>query len=254
MATKRKESSDKAAVPAKRKRTSRRSTTSNADIDGEPGDKSTELTAPSGTDSRLMNLPQEIRDHIYTFIARETTATIVRQAPGEIISSHPLCHTSKQIRSEFKAILYLEAGHLVAKVQNFDFRHIVTFFNRLSEREHKTLLALTPSEDQKPYKIRKRVLEIELGIKRAEEVWNIYAGNDEYLRRWIKRAGHPTKQGANVECVYTCLPKKVVGFHSMHVWIQSARKLYEQLRDGPGKEELVKVINALDKANNEFYR
>jgi hypothetical protein len=51
---------------------------------------------------------------------------------------------SKQIGGEYRAILLI-AGNIEAYVSNFDFRHVVTFINTLSNVELKTLPNITIS-------------------------------------------------------------------------------------------------------------
>ena len=72
---------------------------------------------------------------------------------------------------------------------DYDFRHIVTFLNRLSEAE---LKALPLSGNLSSRKIQ---VELEFTSRPNE--------NQDLLIRWLKRLEHPTKKGTKIEAVYT---------------------------------------------------
>lgn len=83
--------------------------------------------------------------------------------------------------------MYLHAPDTVASVNDFDFGHIITFLNRLSDLEIKDLLDVQSS----------RKMTVELSFSHRFS----YSDYDK-LARWINRSQHPTKRGTQIDASY----------------------------------------------------
>jgi hypothetical protein len=177
----------------------------------------------------LLELPREIRDHIYGFVAEYSTGTLDRRARGNLITSAPLARTNKQLRDEFMSVLHTDLQTIVAKVSDFDFRHLVTFFNRLSDREHRILLGVVHSSGR-------RNMVIRMGMSERDSSYP----DSSYLMRWVKRAGHPTKKGANVECSYEASPA-TISHRAGALWLNNLYPREKNMPAGATKSELAKI-------------
>lgn len=191
----------------------------------------------------FLQLPRELRDEVYSSIATDSTAAIDKRGGGTISCSEALSLVNKQIRSEFLSALYLDAGSLVAKVVDFNFSHIITFFNRLSERENRNLIGGPQSSEA-------RKLKINLFVTRTCDPEPQNTG----LKRWICRFSQPTKRGTHVECTYTnVVDKEFRKWESSEGW-QSCGEWQEQWYDfrslvgGVIAKELGKVMQAVESA------
>ena len=139
----------------------------------------------------FLDLPAELRNNIYEKVCEaEPEAFLIKRGRGNLASRSALPRVCHQIRNEFNSILYLCAGELIASVTDFDFQHIVTFINRLSDMELRSLLPTTDVPSS-------REMSVEL----------IFEDSPDYslLERWVKRMQHPTKKGTNVAISYTVL-------------------------------------------------
>jgi hypothetical protein len=85
-----------------------------------------------------MKLPPELRNQVYKYIAEDTEARLLPKTNGLLISKSPLLAVDKQIRTEFQGSLYLHSP-IKTHVKDFNFSHIVTFINKLSDGELKAL-------------------------------------------------------------------------------------------------------------------
>ncbi|KAK5123220.1 hypothetical protein LTR85_003419 [Meristemomyces frigidus] len=148
----------------------------------------TDTTAIIGS-SPLLDLPAELRNDIYEYVAINSGAALHRRTKGKLASGTALCRVSKQVRDEYQAVLYISAPIIDAHVKNFDFSHIVTFLNKLSERELSALPTLNSPTHRK--------LRIHLEITRE------CPQNPEGLQKWLVRREHPTKKGKRINVEYT---------------------------------------------------
>ena len=133
----------------------------------------------------FLTLPAELRNIVYGMVAEEYTAYLKKRI---LTDRSNLVLVSRQIRDEYRPVSLLCAKNIQTKVVDFDFRHIVTFINRLSTTEVNALPNAT-----KP------------GTRRID-VTLVFSNNpaDYYLlRRWLNRAGHPTKKGTTLDFRYT---------------------------------------------------
>lgn len=145
---------------------------------------------------RLLDLPAELRNNIYEKVAESETAHLSVRTRGNLASASALSRVNRQIRNEFLPIIYICAPKIVARVSNFDFRHIVTFLNRLSEAELQTLPSVTRPNERK--------MEVELQVLCGAPQRGLLDTTNEgaLLMRWLKRANHPSKKGASIDISY----------------------------------------------------
>jgi hypothetical protein len=78
-------------------------------------------------DSRLLNLPPELRNLIYEFVAKSSSTISVRE--NEILSCQALSSVCRQIRTEYKKIYLDEAPKYASRV-NIHITNFVTFSSR----------------------------------------------------------------------------------------------------------------------------
>lgn len=93
-------------------------------------------TAGSQESFRFLDLPPELRNIVYTMIAEKQTATITKHT----LADHSGLQDIKELKSEYTPIFMLCAPVITAAVLDFDFRNIVSFFNKLTDAEHNKLL------------------------------------------------------------------------------------------------------------------
>jgi hypothetical protein len=145
--------------------------------------------------SHFLGLPAELRDHVYGFAAGDYRAVLRSSPRGRLVSNSPLMRVSKQIRDEYSSALYLAAPIVTALVRDMDFSHVVTFLNKLSDRELNALPNANLLSD------RHVVIELELT--------HTCPSNPEALQRWLNRFEHPTKKGTKIEVAYIAYGKRV---------------------------------------------
>jgi hypothetical protein len=170
-------------------------------------------------------------------VAEECTAYLKK---GKLTDRSKLALVNRQIRDEYHPVSLLCAKNIRTEVEDFDFRHIVTFINRLSTNEVNALPNVT-----KP------------GTRRID-VTLVFSKNpaDYYLlRRWLNRAGHPTKKGTMLDFRYTL--KTPDGFkpnkfdHSDYIsgtleWQRLIYPLAPYAGEGRVKDEAEKISRAWD--------
>lgn len=173
MATKRKPPTDDTNVSSKRQHTA---------------------TEESDDSFRLLDLPPEIRNTIYTFVmADEPQAYLTPRNRGKPFCKSGLARTNRQIQSEVTPLLHFAFTDVVAQVNNFDFGHVITYFNSLDRIDLKSL-PTTTNEAQGGHS-----MTIELTFSKRRRSNFRETAN---LRRWLNRMEHPTKQGADVDVQY----------------------------------------------------
>lgn len=116
-------------------------------------------------------------------------AEISSRNRGILASRSPLNCVSKQIHNEYQAVLFNHAPHITAVVKDFDFQHIVTFLNGLSDSELKHLPSVSSTNHQ-----RRITIELRLSSK--------FNGDTELLRRWLRRCDDHSKKGSGVDFSY----------------------------------------------------
>lgn len=185
----------------------------------------------------FLELPQELRDHIYSFVAQELTATVHAGGSAKLICPASITFVNKQLRSEFMSVLCLDADTIIANVLNFDFRHMVTFYNHLSTLEHRSLVGKPNGAEKRQIKVR---LEFSDAISQFEA--------EDLLNRWVKRSALSTKKGAKVECSYEVADPdwRFSWDIRREYWLK--RQLYNQfsgIAEGAQKEAIHEVLAPL---------
>jgi hypothetical protein len=176
-----------------------------------------------------MNLPAELRNLVYAEVARSRTAHLRK---GMLTDNSALLYVNSQVHAEYKAMIQF-AQTIKTDVTDFDFRHIVTFLNRLSTAELNALPSLTRPEG--------RSVEICLRFS-----YRLEGPDHGLLRRWLNRASRATKKGTMVDFRYVLdLPaqKALRGAHRHWRWaVSSFRGAAEDVR---AKEEATKILRPL---------
>ena len=106
---------DKALAPLRKRRSTRlaRDPAKRSNLDG--NDK-----------SLFLDLPAELRELIYTFVAQSAHALLRPEPRGKLLDHSTLLRVSHQCKDEYTQVLYHEAPVVVAEVVDFDFSHIVS--------------------------------------------------------------------------------------------------------------------------------
>lgn len=153
--------------------------------------KRTKLS-PETTNSkpfRLFDLSAELRNVVYEKIAEEQSAEI-RSSKSLLVDKSGMLKIGDKLRDEYLPILLLHASKISVALMMFDFGKLITFLNRLSDAE----VCALPSVS----KPAKRNSEISLTL-----CWNRCQSSEKGLKRWLNRAGHPTKKGTMIEALYS---------------------------------------------------
>ena len=143
---------------------------------------------------RLLELPAELRNRIYEYIALEYDIVLSPRANGRLATSSPLAKVSHQVREEYLGLLYVTAPTIRVPLTDWNFAHVIKFFNTLSQRELNALPTVgRPSS---------RCLHINVKMTSA------CGANPEELQRWLKRRQDPTKKGFNIDVSYSAHGKR----------------------------------------------
>ncbi|KAI7256752.1 hypothetical protein KC343_g4236 [Hortaea werneckii] len=185
--------------------------------------------------SLLLDLPLELRDIIYLMLLRERSPLRLSTWRKQLQTTSPLVHVNKQVRSEYlnTASLY---GNITTSVRDFNFRHIISFLNRVPEPKIPSF-----SADHAP-KSRTITMYFFYGAK-----WN---EGLPPLRRWYNRLNHPSKRGVNTGLQYVLIkPNRcfknpnALKTHWLRTFLEKSEM--SNLREGRPKEELKKIVQAL---------
>lgn len=132
----------------------------------------------------------------------------------------------------------------MATVKDFNFSHIVTFLNRLSETEVKGLTSVEAKSD------RKMLIELDFGENTMFNFWPSAETPAQSLLRWARRTEHPTKKGTGIDITYVVVGTRRSQLSQLNSWISVHISQCEKTRRkerGKGKAEMQKmrdVINA----------
>lgn len=165
-------------------------------------------TANTGDDAfRFLDLPAELRDHVYTYIMEaESQAYLRSSGHGKPFCKSALTRVNRQLREEVAAVLNLGHTGLIAEVRNFDFSHLITYFNRTDDYE---LMKLPTTANPNKHK-----LTIELLFTDRYSLDEVTAAK---LQRWLNRLDHPFKKGANVVVNYRLSPSTSLRFRDVNI-------------------------------------
>lgn len=216
------------AKRGKRQSTKRKTSTVNDPI------FATQLKQRPARISLLLDLPLELRDIIYLMIIREGPPLRLSTWRKQLMTTSPLVIVNKQVRSEYlnAASLY---GNITTKVVDFNFRHIVSFLNRVPEPKLASF-----QTDHAPTS---RTISIYFFFRAK---WNVGL---PLLRRWYNRFNHPYKRGANTGFQYVLIKPNRYFKNPDALSTHWVRDLLENgdlpnLREGRAKEELKKIVEA----------
>ena len=210
---------------------------------------------------RFMDLPPELRNNVYVLYAEDRTAFLSKST---LTDNSPLLQVNSQIRHEYFPFIVF-AKVIKTEVDNFDFRHIVTFINRLSAAELHGLPAST--QPGVPHlgltqlgltqlgltqrtltqlgltQPKGRHVDIALRFTRIAEYPNYRKWTDDVLlRRWLNRANSPSKKGTMLECRYSLVSPKP-GLHRH--WRRAVSAFRGAAWEGRAKQEARKILLAL---------
>lgn len=135
----------KTAAPANTSKTAtpaKTSNTANTTKTTKTSAASKSATHKTTTHFQFLALPAELRSRILELAARNSgTGLLSRRSRGHLSSADAIALVNKQLREEYLGVLYGHAATVVAHVLDFDFRHVVTFYNKLNAGEVKALPA-----------------------------------------------------------------------------------------------------------------
>ncbi|GAB1737556.1 hypothetical protein NU219Hw_g1865t1 [Hortaea werneckii] len=212
----------------KRQPTKRKTSTVNDPL------SATQLKQDPARISLLLDLPLELRDIIYRKIIREGSPLRLSTWKKQLMTTSSLVIVNKQLRSEYlnAASLY---GNINTSVIDFNFRHIVSFLNRVPEPNLPSF-----STDHAP---NSRAISVYFSFRTK---WNVGL---PLLRRWYNRFNHPTKRGANTGFRYVLIKpnryfKNPNALKTHWVMILLEGGDLPNLGEGRSKEELKKIVEA----------
>ena len=186
--------------------------------------------------SLIVDLPAELRNRIYHFVLADHPQARLKAGSPILASQSTLPRVNKQVRAEYLAILHLFAPETVAQVRNLDFRHIVTFFNKLAKSE---LAALSKKSSaprlERPMMIELAFDDIDVGLR---------GYLPEYFFRWLRRLEHPTKPGTTVAMHYTVDPRSEISSSLL----EHVRAEVHKMPSGEGAYAGQKIKEALRKS------
>ena len=153
----------------------------------------------------FLDLPAELRDNIYKYVAEGETICLESRGRGNAISRSAMLRLNRQIHQEFMPILNLYAP-IVSRSQNFGFRHIVTFWNKLDDLELQSLLTTIDGPAV-------RSVHINISTDHYDSAHGVL------LRRWVKQAGYPAKKCTKIEVLYVVVDNIATSSNrSFEVW------------------------------------
>lgn len=142
----------------------------------------------------FLDLPGELQNEIYLTVLEDTGAYLTNNL--RIAMPTNLSLASKQVHAQMVGqAMYA----ITARVRDFDFSKVVTFLNRLPEKDINLLKPKTKDSE------RKATLTIELAFVMNELTWS--TTTRQSLMRWLKRLGVPSKRGFELEIVYVWVPR-----------------------------------------------
>lgn len=203
----------------------------------------------SEASSPLLELPAELRNNIYAMVLEDTAVYLSRTSNKPLATKSALPRVNKQILEEFLSIAVVLGG-IHASVLNFNFSHIVTFINKLSEAEMRTLSTVhIPSQ---------RTFTIALLVERMPATGSV----KHKLDRWLKRTG-TTKKGTNLDIRYevslldhslsivrtSMRNRGLVDVFSLMGWADECRLM----ANGRQKAEFLKIIAAIREAGRRVH-
>lgn len=154
----------------------------------------------------------------------DATGYIPRNGKGFLTGHEALVRVNQQIHDEFLPILYLRAPIVKASIENFDFRHIVTFLNTLSDHELNSMRGVKSEPSI--------ILELDMGAsplpKGGDSSGGFGIGDALYLEQWLRRLQHPAKKGTRLNIIYVAIGS----YFELVPWLIALRHLKERFEVG----------------------
>lgn len=174
-------------------------------------------------------MPAELRNIVYADVASDATISLGKD--GSLTENSNIRLAGPQLRGEYDPILLVCAKEVKTEVHEYEFRHIVTFINRLSTAELNSM----PNINSTPA----RRIEVTMFFCRM----NFPDGY--FLRRWLNRANSTTKKGTELDFTYvlrndfrdTSYP---YGYR-LRNWAQLVADYVDGAEDGRSREEAEKI-------------
>ncbi|KAK4506472.1 hypothetical protein PRZ48_000204 [Zasmidium cellare] len=146
---------------------------------------------------RFLCLAAELRNEIYSLVLQDyPIAQIARYSgidnrPG-LRTSCPLFYASRQIHKEMKSMLVAEATSIAATVHDFDFGHIITYFDNVSNLDFKALNQGNTSDSVS--------ITLNLSFTNPNAIWMTMDEWDGYVMwtHWVRE----TAEGVAVDVSY----------------------------------------------------
>lgn len=223
---------------------------------------------------RFLDLPAELRTQVLALYARDVgTALLNRTSRGQVSTGDAIGRANKQVREEYIGVLYEHARTTLAHVRNFDFRHVVTYFNKLNKAEVEALPVKAAEPEQarmhkKSYflgpggnffssvLVRKSVpkpsavTSASTSERRTVKIILDFTPNASwttgFLTRWLNRQNATHKVGATTDFKYEVLSKEATWeWRGRRDWVHMATGL-----SWPGEQqaEVDKMVDAIQEA------
>jgi hypothetical protein len=105
---------------------------------GQPLSSTTATLTPQSIP--FLGFATEIRNHIYSYVAEDDSEIYIdEQNLGKLKSASTMAVLNKQVREEYISLLDANSPSIHAVVRDFDFSHVITFYNRLQEKAPREL-------------------------------------------------------------------------------------------------------------------
>lgn len=117
---------------------------------------------------------------------------------GHLIEGCALLRVCRQLRSEFRPSLYFNLPTITAVVYDFDYRHVVSFINKLGEHE----LSALAMRSGNAMTLEVHVAPVGLYHYKLPASGALEDTCTLQLRSWSKRLQHPTKKGTHLTMGY----------------------------------------------------
>ena len=249
--------------------------------------KSASAASRSSTDDenqpfRFLDLPPELRTEILSLAARRRgKALLNRYSRGKVSTNDALGFANKQVLKEYLGVLYQHARTTMAHVVDFDFRHIVTYYNKLNEAEKRALPTGPPKNPRSSHSFKTgtdgntqslgtcaQVSEYKKTVSRIAadgspvdpprrlkvrlDFSPHFSWRSTYLLRWLRRLEAEGKTGTNAAVHYSLRRQKVVGhWENIFLWDAQVREL--PLSDAQ-QEHVKRMKNAIVNARVDAER
>lgn len=124
----------------------------------------------------FLDLPPEIRDLIYEYVALDVGIYLHPDTSGKPTSWTPISSLSHQLHDEYEDVLYTSAPVVSAYVHDFDFTHLMAFLDNLDRR----------SENQKLTGINHQSRELNITLILSSSSPSPARKNLDKLRDWFE--------------------------------------------------------------------